>query len=92
MSGEGDPVVRMADHARHILQRSGDGGHDGGMPPDLDKRVTTLEGKVDQLRVEVAELKGKVSQLPTVWTLVFANLGLAFTVAVLVFGIARAMK
>lgn len=67
-------------------------GDDDGMPPDIDKRVSALESKVDQLRVEVAELKGKVSQLPTVWTLVFANLGLAFTVAAFVFGIARAMK
>lgn len=74
------------------LKGGGGGGTFDGMPPDIDKRVTSLETKVDQTRIEIAELKGKVSQLPTVWTLVFANLGLAVTVAALVFGVARAMK
>jgi hypothetical protein len=44
------------------------------------------------VRVELAELRGKVSQLPTDWMLVFANFGLAVTVSALVFAIARAMK
>ncbi len=66
---------------------------------ELERRVGSLETKVDRLvvdltavRVDLAELRGKVSQLPTVWTLVFANFGLAVTVAALVFAIARAMK
>jgi len=66
---------------------------------DLERRVGSLEAKADQIlvdlasvRVELAELRGKVSQLPTVWMLVFANFGLAVTVSALVFAIARAMK
>lgn len=66
-------------------------GQDGGMS-DLARRVGALESKVDAMRVDLAELKGKVSQLPTVWTLVFANFGIAMTVAALVFAIARATK
>ena len=66
---------------------------------DLERRVGSLEAKADQIlvdlagvRVELAELRGKVSQLPTDWMLVFANFGLAVTVSALVFAIARAMK
>jgi hypothetical protein len=66
---------------------------------DLERRVGSLEAKADQIlvelagvRVDLAELRGKVSQLPTVWMLVFANFGLAVTVSALVFAIARAMK
>jgi hypothetical protein len=66
---------------------------------DLERRVGSLEAKADRIlvdlagvRVELAELRGKVSQLPTVWILVFANFGLAVTVSALVFAIARAMK
>jgi hypothetical protein len=66
---------------------------------DLERRVGSLEAKADRIlvdlagvRVELAELRGKVSQLPTVWMLVFANFGLAVTVSALVFAIARAMK
>ena len=66
---------------------------------DLERRVGSLEAKADRIlvdlagvRVELAELRGKVWQLPTVWMLVFANFGLAVTVSALVFAIARAMK
>jgi hypothetical protein len=59
---------------------------------DLRRRVGALETKVDAMRVDLAELKGKVSQLPTVWTMVFANFGLAVTASALVFAIARAMR
>jgi len=86
-----DEARRRRDRALAEVARSGGGGHDGGMS-DLERRVGSLETKVDQMRVDLAELKGKVSQLPTVWTLVFANFGLAVTVSALVFAIARAMK
>jgi hypothetical protein len=57
----------------------------------VETRVGVLESKVDALRIDMAELKGKVSQLPTIWTMMFANFGLAVTVSALVFTIARAM-
>src|SRR5262245_38106956 len=100
-----DEARRRRDRALAEVARSGGGGHDGGMS-ELERRVGSLETKVDQVRadladvrvelvdvrVELAELKGKVSQLPTVWTLVFANFGLAVTMSALVFAVARAMK
>jgi hypothetical protein len=86
-----DEARRRRDRALAEVARSGGGGHDGGMS-DLERRVGSLETKVDQMRVDLAELKGKVSQLPTVWTLVFANFGLAVAVSALVFAIARTMK
>ena len=73
------------------VARGSGGGQDGGMS-NLESRVGALEAKVDALRVDVAELRGKVSQLPTVWTVVMANLGLAITVAALVFTVARATR
>ena len=66
----------------------GSGGHGGGMS-DLDE---SLEAKLDALRVDLAELNDKVSQLPTVWTMALVNFGLAVTVPALVFVIAQAMK
>ena len=63
------------------------------MTPDvLTGRVGRLEEKVDKIGLDVAELKGRVSQLPTVWQLVGLNIGLAFGVAGLVFAVARAMR
>jgi hypothetical protein len=93
-----DEARRRRDQALAEVARSGGGGHDGGMS-DLERRVGSLEAKADRIlvdlagvRVELAELRGKVWQLPTVWMLVFANFGLAVTVSALVFAIARAMK
>jgi hypothetical protein len=86
-----DEARRRRDQALADVARLGGGGHDGSMS-DLERRMGSLETKVDrigvdlaQVRVDLAELRGKVSQLPTVWTLVFANFGLAVTVAALVF-------
>src|SRR5262245_28680897 len=94
---QSDEARRRRDQALAVA-RSGGGGHDGGMS-ELERRVGSLESKVDRIavdltaaRVDLAELKGKVSQLPTVWTLMFANFGLAATVSALVFAIARSMK
>jgi hypothetical protein len=80
-----------ADRAAAV-DRAPDGGDSGGMPPDLDKRVEKLENKVDRIGLDVAEIKGKVSQLPTVWHVVVLNFSLAIAIAGLVFVVARSMK
>ena len=81
---------------------SGDGlptgpgsGDDGGMPPALEQKVDTLladtrdiKASLTAIRESSAELKGKVSQIPTWWQFFLGLLG----VAGLVFAIARAMK
>lgn len=76
---ERNPVADLAAERakRSRLPPGGDGGHDGGMPPDdLKQRLDALEKKVDadirELRVdvkslarEVGEVSGKISQLPS---------------------------
>jgi hypothetical protein len=91
----GPDFTLLDQRIERLLDRRGIGGGRGG--GDLEPRVSTLEGavaridatllrlegKIDQTAkaTEVAELKGKVSQLPTVWQvfgLVVAIFGLAF--------------
>lgn len=74
------------------LRAGGDDGHDGGMPPDLDKRVTALETKVDQARVDLAEIKGRLANMPTTFQLVSWFIGVAIGLTALVFTIARTVK
>jgi hypothetical protein len=59
---------------------------------ELERRGGSLKIEIDRIRVELAEIIGMVSRLPTVWTLVFVNVALAVTVPALVFAVARAMK
>lgn len=87
------------------LPEPGGGGQDGGMS-DLKKRVGTLEAKVDilivdvrevksathSLREAVAEIRGKISQMPTTWQMATWFVGVSMGLVVLVFAIARAMK
>ena len=93
----GQERVRRLDEVRAAVDRKGGGGHDGGMPPDqLAARVGKLEDKVDKIIVELAELKGKISNLPTTFQVITwvasLNLALALGVSALVFAIARAMR
>lgn len=103
-----DNVVNLpiTDAAFERLRGAGDGGHDGGMPPDITARVAALEGKVDglaadmravkvdtqKLREDVAEIKGRLTHVPTFAQLIYGNVGLAIAIAGLVFTIAKAMK
>ena len=68
------------------------GGGDGPHDPGMEARVAKLEEAAASMRLELAEIKGKISNLPTTWQLVGVNFGLAIGVAALVFAIVRAMK
>lgn len=55
-----------------LLRRGRDSGDNGTMPPDLDARVKALEARTAEIGVDiravvtdVAEIKGKISQMPT---------------------------
>jgi hypothetical protein len=77
---------------REFEKRMGAGSGDGG--DNIGPRLSTLEQKVEQIQAQVArldtkfdqftkeifELKGRVSQLPSLWQLFFPLL--AFVVAI----------
>jgi hypothetical protein len=88
-----EEFVRREYDRRH---RSGGGGDDGFEPrlarlerhmDELRSLFPRLETKIDQLLKEVYELKGRVSQLPSLWQL-FLPL-IAFVIAI--FGFAFAL-
>lgn len=85
-------VLSFGDFTKKALRGRGNDGDDGSMPPDLDKRVAALEGKVDQVRVDLAEIKGRLSNMPTTFQLVSWFVGVAIGLTALVFTIARAVK
>jgi hypothetical protein len=72
------------------LAGGGGGPHDPDM--ELERRVAKLEDAVLGIRLDIAEIKGKISNMPTTWQLLGVNFGLAIGVAGLVFAVARMMK
>src|SRR5678815_4194661 len=70
MSPRADRRARIA--TARLLRGDRDGSDNGGMPPDLDARVKALEARTSEIGVDVravikdvAEIKGKISQMPT---------------------------
>jgi hypothetical protein len=81
------------------LREAGGGGDDGTMPPGMDSRVTSLETKVSDIAADirvmvkdVAEIKGKLSNMPTTFQITSWFVAVAFGLTALVFAIARAVK
>jgi hypothetical protein len=82
-----------------LLRGSRDGGDNGGMPPDLDARVKALEAKTSEIGVDVravikdvAEIKGKISQMPTTFQMQAWFVGVSLGLVALVFAVARALR
>jgi hypothetical protein len=74
------------------------GGHDGGMPPDLNARVKALEAKTNEMSVDmkalvtdVSEIKAKISQIPTTFQMQVWFGGVSMGLVALIFAIARAI-
>jgi hypothetical protein len=59
----------------------------------IEGRLARIEATIDRIVVELAELRGRVSQLPTTWQFVTwvagLNIGLVIGVSGLVYAIAR---
>lgn len=80
-------LVPLDDSQNGSPLQSGDGGGTSG---DMEARVTSLErrfdrfeAKLDSLIKDVAEVKGRVSAMPSTWQLVgivLAVLGAAFAI------------
>ena len=82
-----------------LLRGDRDGGDGGGMPPDLDARVKVLEARTSEISVDVravikdvAEIKGKISQMPTTFQMQAWFVGVSLGLVALVFAVARALK
>jgi hypothetical protein len=55
----------------------------------LDKRMDGVDDRLRRLELETAEMKGKVSQLPTAWTFISAGIGLVLGTFGFVFALLR---
>lgn len=82
-----------------LLRGGSDGGHNDGMPPDLNARVKALEAKTSEMSVDVkalirdvSEIKVKISQMPTTFQMQAWFVGVSMGLVALVFTIARAVK
>ena len=82
-----------------MLRSDRDGGDNDGMLPDLDARVKALEARTSEIGVdvravikEVAEIKGKIPQMPTTFQMQAWFVGVSLGLVALVFAVARALK
>jgi hypothetical protein len=82
-----EQVKRESEKAPTGLAGGGGGDHTGGM--ELTRRVEKLEDSVAAIRIDLAEIKGRLSHMPTTWSLVVIVIGVVFTVMAGTLGIVR---
>jgi hypothetical protein len=56
-------IHNIIEERRRRLPPGGDGGHDGGMPPELPERVAVLEAHVGHIRDDVAGLRSDAREI-----------------------------
>ena len=56
------------------------GGGSGSNDPPVEARLVRLEAAVDAVRLDLAEIKGKLSNMPTTFQLVFMQVAVILTV------------
>ena len=57
--------------------------------PTLDKLLRGIDDRLCRIEVETAEMKGRVSQLPTAWTLLTGGFGLVLSTFGFAFALVR---
>ena len=82
-----EQIKQASEKAEAGLAGGGGGDHTGGM--DMTRRIEKLEDAVVAIRVDLAEIKGKLSHMPTTWSLLVIIIGVVFTVMGGTFGIVR---
>lgn len=87
-------TIRLVSDAPPLESKGGE-GHDGGMD-DVLRRVAALEGDVKEVKADmkaltkdVAEIKGRLSQMPTTFQMLTWFVGVSLGLTGLVFTIAR---
>ena len=85
-----------------LLHGGGGGGTSDGMDTRLklleyradqtEKLLIRMDGKLDGLAKDVAEIKGKVANVPTVWTIWQTNAALLATVVAVALGTVALLK
>ena len=98
MTDEPEEAARRARTTTPRLLRGGrDGGDNGGMPPDLNARVKALEARTSEIGIDVrtlikdvAEIRGRISQMPTTFQMQAWFVGVSMGLVALVFAVARA--
>ncbi|GEP61270.1 hypothetical protein [Reyranella soli] len=90
---------RIRSTTPRLLRGGPDGGNNGGMPPDLDIRVKALEARTSEIGIDVrglikgvAEIKGKIAQMPTTFQMQAWFVGVSLGLVALVFAVARALR
>ena len=90
---------RIRSTTPRLLRGGPDGGNNGGMPPDLDIRAKALEARTSEIGLDVsglikdvAEIKGKISQMPTTFQMQAWFVGVSLGLVALVFAVARALR
>jgi len=79
-SSDSDNVIRPSRFAPSV-------GGSGPSDPSVEARLARLEAGIDQIRLDLAEIKGKLSNMPTTVTL----FGLVITVFAAAFGMSLAV-
>lgn len=100
MTGEPEEAARRVQaNTLRLLRSARGGGHNGGMPPDIDARVKALESRTSETAIDVkalirdvSEIKGKISQMPTTFQMQAWFAGVALGLVALVFTVARAVR
>jgi hypothetical protein len=75
-----------------LLRGGRDGGDNGDVPPDLEARTSEIGVDVRALMKGVAEIKGRISQMPTTFQMQAWFVGASMGLVALVFAVARALK
>jgi hypothetical protein len=75
-----------------VRERRGGGSSDGGDGMDrVTRRIDALEADVKSLIKDVAEIKGRLSQMPTTFQMLTWYVGVAIGLTGLVFAVARSI-
>ena len=84
---QGSPPDNVIGHDRFPRLPGGTGPDD----PTLEARLARLEAAIEAIRLDLAEIKGKMSNMPTTFQLVFMQAAIILTVFAAAIGLSLAL-